>query len=433
LLRQADNDMLTQIGEGTPMGNLLRRFWMPALLEEEVAEPDGPPVRVRILGDDLVAFKDTNGDIGIVDAYCPHRRAGMFYGRNEECGLRCVYHGWKFDKEGNCTDMPSEPEETNFKHKVKIKSYPAEIMGGAVWIYMGPPELKPELPNLEWAQLSKKQSVVTKRLQECNWAQALEGGIDSSHISYLHRKLEDLKPLPDEPELDDYGNETFINYSAVDRHPVFFIDETSYGQRISARRNAKPGEYYWRITQFMVPFHTCIPPQMLSGRDSDGLCYAGHAWVPIDDHNTWTWSFNCNPTREFTQKEGKMYHPRTGMWGPVDENYKPLAHKGNEYLIDRSVQRDDNYTGILGIPNQDAAVQESMGLICDRTNERLGTSDKGIIAFRKRLLKMAKDLVKGIEPPETTTPEIYNIRSATYIADADLTIDEGSNWLTKAE
>lgn len=433
MLRQADNEMLTQVSAGTPMGELLRRFWIPALLEEEITEPDCAPVRVRILGEDLVAFKDSDGKIGIVDAYCPHRRAGMFYGRNEECGLRCVYHGWKFNVSGECVDMPSEPEETDFKHKVKIKSYPAIARGGAVWIYMGPPDLKPALPNLEWPRLNKDRLIVTKRLQECNWAQALEGGIDSSHISYLHRTLEDLKPLPEEPELDADGNEKFINYSAVDRHPVFFIDETGYGQRISARRNTKIGEYFWRITQFMVPFHTCIPPQLMEGRASNGLSYAGHAWVPIDDHNTWTWSFNCNPTRKFSEKEKKIYHPRTGMWGPIDDNYKPLAHKGNEYLIDRGRQKNDNYTGILGIPNQDAAVQESMGTICDRTKERLGTSDKAIIAFRKRLLKMAKELQEGIEPTEASNAEIFNVRSATYIEDAKKSIDEGSDWLTKIE
>ena len=426
MLRKADNDMLTQVGAGSPMGDLLRRFWVPALLEEEISEPDGAPVRVRILGEDLVAFKDTNGDIGIVDAYCPHRRAGMFYGRNEECGLRCVYHGWKFDVNGDCVELPSEPDDSNFKEKVKIKSYPNIVKGGAVWIYMGPTELKPAFPNFEWTGLPPERLIVTKRLQECNWAQALEGGIDSSHISYLHRNLEDLKPQSESAQ-----KSASVNYAASDRHPVFFVDETDYGHRISARRNAEPGEYYWRITQYMVPFHTHIPPQMKEGRDSSGLSYAGHSWVPIDDNNVWTWSFNCSPTRDLTPFEQEFFHPRTGMWGPIDDDYKPLAHKGNEYLLDRKVQTDDNYTGIIGIPNQDAAVQESMGVICDRTKEHLGTSDKGIIAFRKRILKMAKDLQNGIEPPEATESEIYNIRSATYIADTDLSIDDGSDWLTK--
>tara|TARA_B110000259_G_scaffold186562_1_gene238120 strand:+ start:196 stop:1482 length:1287 start_codon:yes stop_codon:yes gene_type:complete len=426
VLKKADNQMLTQVGEGTPMGNLLRRFWMPVLLEEEICDPDGPPVRVRILGEDLVAFKNTDGKIGIIDAHCPHRRAGMFFGRNEECGLRCVYHGWKFDVDGNCVDMPSEPEETDFKQKVKIKSYPALAKAGAVWIYMGPPELKPEFPDFEWAHLPKERLIVTKRLTECNWVQALEGGLDSSHISYLHRNLEDLKPQAIKKK-----DNLSVNYAANDRHPVFFIDETKYGHRISARRNANADDYYWRITQFMVPFHTLIPPQIKTGRDSDKHSYAGHVWLPIDDEKCWTFSFNCNPSRELDEQEQEIYHPRTGMWGPIDENYIPLANKANDYLISREVQKDYNYTGIIGIPNQDAAVQESMGLICDRTNERLGTSDKAIIAFRKRLLKMAKELEKGIEPSEASMNNAYNIRSATYLANKEISITDGSEWLTK--
>lgn len=425
MLKQADNEMLTRTDAGTAMGELMRRFWIPALLEEEVAEPDCAPVRVRLLGEDLVAFKDTNGRVGLMDAYCPHRRAGMFFGRNEDCGLRCVYHGWKFDVDGNCTDMPSEPDDSNFKNKVKIKTYPTVVRGGTVWTYMGPPELKPELPNFEWADLPASKLIVTKRLQQCNWAQALEGGIDSSHISFLHRNLEDLKP-----QSKSAAKNKATNYAAADRHPVFFVDETDYGHRISARRNASEDEYYWRITQYFVPFHTYIPPQMKTGTDSEGLTYAGHVFVPIDDHNCWTWSFNCNPGRDLNDFEKDFFHPRTGMWGPIDDEYKPLANKSNEYLIDRDRQVNDNFTGILGIPNQDAAVQESMGEICDRTRERLGTSDKAIIAFRKRILTMAKNLEKGIEPPEASAHSIYGGRSATYVADKKLSIDEGSDWLT---
>lgn len=428
MLRQEDNEMLTGTDAGTPMGELMRRFWIPALLEEEVAEPDCPPVRVRLLGEDLVAFKDTDGRVGLMDAYCPHRRAGMFFGRNEECGLRCVYHGWKFDVDGNCTEMPSEPDESNFMHKVKIKTYPTVVRGGTVWTYMGPADLKPQLPNFEWADLPAGKLIVTKRLQECNWAQALEGGIDSSHISYLHRNLEDLKP-----QSKTAAENKATNYAATDRHPVFFVDETDYGHRISARRNAGADEYYWRVTQYLVPFHTYIPPQMKSGTDSSGLTYAGHVFVPIDDQNCWTWSFNCNPDRELNDHEKDFFHPRTGMWGPIDDEYKPLANKSNEYLIDRDRQQNDNFTGILGIPNQDAAVQESMGEICDRTNERLGTSDKAIIAFRKRILTMAKNLENGIEPPEAAAHNIYGGRSATYVADKNLSIDEGSDWLTKPQ
>ena len=198
MLSQSDNELLTRVGPGTPMGELLRRFWIPGLLEEEVPEPDCPPVRLRLLGEDLVAYKDTDGNIGVLDNYCAHRRASLFFGRNGEGGLRCVYHGWKFNVEGRCVDMPSEPAESNFKDKVRITSYPAVARGGIVWLYMGSPEHQPELPQFEWSLLPDGQRVATKRLEECNWAQAVEGGIDSSHISFLHRNLG--RPEPGRPQ-----------------------------------------------------------------------------------------------------------------------------------------------------------------------------------------------------------------------------------------
>ena len=186
MLNDTDNEFLSRVGPNTPMGEYLRRFWMPFLLPEELPEPDCPPVRTTLLGEELVAYKDTNGDIGLIDNYCPHRRASMFFGRNEECGLRCVYHGWKFDLNGNCVDMPSEPAESNFKDKVKITAYPAREYGGLIWAYMGPVETMPELPKLDWATLPDSHRIISKRSQESNWVQSVEGGIDSSHISFLH-------------------------------------------------------------------------------------------------------------------------------------------------------------------------------------------------------------------------------------------------------
>jgi phthalate 4,5-dioxygenase oxygenase subunit len=195
MLSREDNEILTRVGPGTPMGELMRRFWMPALLEDEIAEPDGAPVKLRLLGEDLVAFNDTDGRIGILGAYCPHRRVHLYYGRNEDCGLRCVYHGWKFDVDGNCVHMPSEPDATNFAGKVNQVSYPAMARGGVVWIYMGAREPVPEPPQFEWARLPKMQRTAAKRLQKCNWAQATEGGIDSAHISYLHSKIDPDHPV----------------------------------------------------------------------------------------------------------------------------------------------------------------------------------------------------------------------------------------------
>src|SRR5919202_6261410 len=175
MLSIEENELLTRVGPGTPMGELLRRFWLPALLSDELPDNDGDPIRTRTLGEDLVAFRDSNGKVGIVDAYCPHRRAPLFFGRNEESGLRCVYHGWKFDVDGQCVDMPNEPPESSFASKVHIRSYPCVERGGVVWTYMGKPDERPELPEWEWASLPAAQRHLSMRVQFCNWLQALEG------------------------------------------------------------------------------------------------------------------------------------------------------------------------------------------------------------------------------------------------------------------
>lgn len=426
MLKPEDNKLLTRVGPGTTMGELLRRFWLPALMEEEVRENDGAPVRLRLLGEDLMAFRDTEGRLGVLDAYCPHRRAHLYFGRNEECGIRCVYHGWKFDVTGQCLDMPSEPSETNFKDRVKTKSYSTAARGGIVWVYMGPDQFKPELPDFEWARLSKSRCEITKRSQQCNWAQAVEGGIDSSHISYLHRNLADLIPSK--------SGTGHRSYTSRDRSPKFTIKETDYGLLIGASRNATKESFYWRITQFLSPFWTMIPPILGEEvNDSSQDTYAGHAFVPIDDENTWTWSFNCNPHRDFNEKEQALFHPRTGLWGPIDDSYRPVWNKENDYGLDREMQKNVNYTGIKGIPNQDVAVQESMGPIADRSREILGTSDKAIIAYRQLLIDMAKDLQNGQEPKASSHGGYYNVRSASVLLKKDVPFDEGAAWLLSAK
>ena len=426
MLKPEDNKLLTRVGPGTTMGELLRRFWLPALMEEEVRENDGAPVRLRLLGEDLMAFRDTEGRLGVLDAYCPHRRAHLYFGRNEECGIRCVYHGWKFDVTGQCLDMPSEPSETNFKDRVKTKSYSTAARGGIVWVYMGPDQFKPELPDFEWARLSKSRCEITKRSQQCNWAQAVEGGIDSSHISYLHRNLADLVPSK--------SGTGHRSYTSRDRSPKFTIKETDYGLLIGASRNATKESFYWRITQFLSPFWTMIPPILGEEvNDSSQDTYAGHAFVPIDDENTWTWSFNCNPHRDFNEKEQALFHPRTGLWGPIDDSYRPVWNKENDYGLDREMQKNVNYTGIKGIPNQDVAVQESMGPIADRSREMLGTSDKAIIAYRQLLIDMAKDLQNGQEPKASSHGGYYNVRSASVLLKKDVPFDKGAAWLLSAK
>src|SRR3954452_8570675 len=236
MLSAKENELLTRVGPGTPMGEFLRRFWLPALLSDELPQADGDPIRIRVLGEDMVAFRDTNGQVGIVDAFCPHRRAPLYFGRNEECGLRCVYHGWKFDTTGQCIDMPSEPPESDFKERLSVRAYPAREWGGAVWIYMGPPESQPPLPALEWATVAPEQRRVAMWIVESNWLQVLEGNVDTAHVSFLHSAVDGIPGVREE--------------GVVDKAPRLMVMENEIGFAYGGRRAAQDGQFYWRVTQF---------------------------------------------------------------------------------------------------------------------------------------------------------------------------------------
>lgn len=421
MLNDTDNEFLSRIGPGTPMGEYLRRFWMPFLLPEELPTPDCPPVRTTLLGEKLVAYKDTNGDIGLLDNYCPHRRASLFFGRNEECGLRCVYHGWKFDKDGNCVDMPSEPAESNFKDKVRITSYPAREWGGLIWAYMGPEENMPALPNIDWATLPESHRIISKRSQESNWVQSVEGGIDSSHISFLHGGVTPY--LRDNPEKKARrGGGRPLGFTTIDTSPRFAVDDTDAGLLISARREADEDRYYYRITQCLLPFYTMIP-----GAIEPGHQIGGHAWVPIDDYNCWNFSITWNPYRAFTDEEVKNAWSGYGIHALTDEKYRPLSNSDNDYNIDREEQKWRTFTGIKGIGEQDMGTQESMGALSWRGGEHLGASDSAIIAYRRRLMKEVRNLQEGIESFASTHPDAYAVRSASVL------VKRGESYLDAAK
>ena len=402
MLRTQDNELITRTGPRTPMGQLFRRYWTPALLAEELPANDCPPVRVKLLSERLVAFRDSEGRYGLIDEFCPHRGVSLWFGRNEECGLRCPYHGWKFDFTGQCIEIPSEPEESGFRQRIKLTSYPLVERGGILWTYMGPPQFQPPLPEWEFIMVGPAQRFVSKRLQECNWLQAMEGGIDSSHVSWLHRDNINSDPLFKGAK----GNQ----YNLNDTKPVFEVVESAGGLLIGARRNAEEGNYYWRITQWVMPSFTMIPPR-------GGHSVHGHFWIPIDDGQCWAWSYDFHPTRELTAAErqamrgGKGIHVRN-----APGTNRPLANKDNDYLIDRAAQRrGDTYSGVEGIAMQDASLQESMGPIVDRTKENLLSTDNGIIMARHRLIRAAKALgEKGTTPPGVELAH-QRVRSASVI------------------
>jgi len=406
MLRKEQNALVTQTGPATPMGRLFRSYWQPVLLAEELPANDCPPVRVKVLSERLVAFRDSEGCYGLIDEFCPHRGASLWFGRNEECGLRCPYHGWKFDVNGQCVEVPSEPVESGFARKIKVQSYPLVERGGVLWTYMGPPEQKPPLPEWEFALVPPAQRFVSKRLQECNWLQAMEGGIDSSHVSFLHRGNINSDPLFKGAK----GNQ----YNMQDLAPVFEVVESPGGLYIGARRNAENGNYYWRITQWVMPSFTMIAPR-------GGHTVHGHFWIPIDDGNCWAWSYDYHPTRAITEAERRAMEEGKGIHCKyVPGTYRPLANKDNDYLMDRAAQlRGDTYSGIEGIAVQDSSLQESMGPIVDRTKENLVSTDNGIIMARHRLMRAAKALVeKGIEPPGVALVH-QRVRSASVILPPD--------------
>ena len=412
MLTREQNDLLTQTGPGTPMGTLFRRYWIPALLAEEIAEPDCDPVRVQLLGEKLIAFRDSEGRIGLIDEFCSHRTASLYFGRNEESGLRCAYHGWKYDVNGDCVDMPSEPECSKFRLKIKQTAYKAVEAGGLIWAYMGPADQEPQLPNLEWMGLNPEKRFISKRRQFSNYLQAMEGGIDSSHVSFAHRFNLDDDPLHSGTE----GNK----YLKADTRPKFEVAQSDGGLLIGARRNADEENYYWRITQWMMPWYTIIPP--FGTHNPMG----GHAWVPIDDETCWAWSWNYHPTEDFGQREIDALNGGDGIHVKYKPGtYDPIADKENDYLMDRAAQRrKETFSGIAGIAAQDFSLQESMGEICDRTKERLGTSDAAIILARRRLLAALEEVDSADLPG--LKPEHTSVRSTSILLPKDVPFEEGA-------
>jgi len=399
------------------MGELMRHYWVPALASSELPERDGAPVRVRLLGEELVAFRDSDGKVGLMAANCPHRGASLFFGRNEECGIRCVYHGWKFDTTGQCVDMPSEPAESNFKARIKATAYPCVERGKIVWTYMGQLQTPPPLPDIEANMLPEEQCFVSMTLRECNWLQALEGDIDTSHLQFLH--MGSMKP-GDAPE------GTFGYYGLADRSPRYQVVDTDSGTMYGAYRPAGEDRYYWRIAQYMFPFYAMIPTGVLGHQI---LC---RAWVPLDDtHVMFIIMGNLAERRGNGNANagiaGLGYQPNT-----TDSlgRFRLIQNKENDYMIDREQQRrDESYTGIAGIPVQDQAITESMGGILNRTVEHLGSSDAMVVRTRIRLLNAVKALRdKGELPPGADDPSVYAVRSGGVF------LPRNADWLeTTAE
>jgi phthalate 4,5-dioxygenase oxygenase subunit len=426
MLSSQENALLTRVGPGTPMGNLLRQYWMPVLLSSEL-EPGGRVKRVRLLGEPLIAFRLRNAQVGLIGEFCSHRRASLYFGRNEEAGLRCVYHGWKYGLDGQCLDMPNVTPENNFQEKVRHPAYPCTERGGVIWAYMGSDNPPPGLPDLEWTGLPEEQRLVTKFYQECNYMQALEGGIDPSHISFLHG-VTDAHDEAMQRELDQ-ASAGFTLAAQLARAPHQEVVDTDYGALLGARRDTEEGQYYWRITQFHMPFYT-MPP---TDPKTDPLLHS-HIYVPVDDENLVNWCISWHPGRALSADElvamqaGRSIHLTT--YAPAtSEAYgdiRPLASPDNDYLMDWQAHHTRKFFGVPGVGAQDKAITESQQPIVDRTQERLSSADIGIIRVRKCLLEAARVLQEGGTLPPGMAPESFRIRPASVILPKDTPWVEGA-------
>ncbi len=411
-----ESKILTRVGPGTPMGNLMREYWVPAAASSEL-KADGEPVRLMLLGEQLIAFRDSSGRVGVMDHRCPHRCASLFFGRNENDGIRCAYHGWKFDVDGNCVDMTNVPPHQNFAHRVKAKAYPAVERNGLVWTYMGSRKVPPPLPCFEAVLLPEAERNMFFVQRECNWLQGLEGDIDTSHFGYLHAGA----VQHDEADPTNLGR-----YGLRNRTPEYHVADTDWGTMYAAYRPADPGSTYWRCAHYLFPFWT-MPPDGLF-RDH----IVARAWVPMDDHRTMfvhlSWKKNTPGLRKLKDGSpipgasiGNKYLPNTSDWYG---RWRLAANASNDYLIDRELQQEKSYSGIDGIHLQDQAMTESMGSIVDHTFEHLAPSDLMITRTRRRIIQAARAAADGILPKGLDHPELYGgARGGDFIA------PDSTGWL----
>jgi len=407
MLNVEDNELLCRIGPGTPMGNLFRQYWLPAIKSDELPSPDCPPLRVKLLGEELIGFRTTSGEVGLIRNACPHRGASLFFGRNEEEGLRCVYHGWKFDVSGACVDMPSEPAESNFKTKVNATAYPCRERNGVIWAYMGPRKDPPLLPELEGNMHPNYRVSILHRAN--NWMQGIEGELDTIHAAFLHGGAN---------RVENARTGTFGYYSARSRAGRFSVRETENGTSYGMYREAEDDSYYWRIGHLLFPCFAMPPGAATLGESPPGVL----AYVPMDDYHTLEWGIGARLPDETPQVQatrqaagaGREYLPNTSDWHGrfnITQNWQ------NDFLIDREAQKNwKSYTGIEGIRQQDMAMTEGMGPIYDRSHEHLGTTDQMIIRSRRAYIRAAKAFQeKGILPAGVDHPEVYHQRPGQII------------------
>jgi phthalate 4,5-dioxygenase oxygenase subunit len=425
MLNKDDNELLTRVGPSTAAGSFFRQYWHPILLSSELPHADCDQLRVRVLGESLIAFRDSSGQPGFLGEHCPHRRASLFYGRNEEGGLRCAYHGWKFDIHGRCMEMPNEVPESRAKDRLRHTAYPAREQGGAIWIYMGPENPPPPLPGLEWIDVPAGHRYQSKRVQNCNWLQALEGDIDQSHVGFAHRRLDRGGK--------EGGRAAIDRIRLSDTHPRMTAEDMPYGVLVGAGRVAEDNQRYWRLTQYLFPHW------VMTGPYGQNPTRHARAWVPIDDHSTLLFTVTFHPLEPLAQQAIARMREGIGAGYVGEKNFQPAtnapfgawiprASLENDFFLDREVQKTTHYSGIGEFWAQDAALQGSMGAISERSEEHLVTGDVGIVRVRRRLLQALAAMRGGSgSAPAVHEPDAYRVRGAAVLIPAD------ASWIEATE
>jgi nitrite reductase/ring-hydroxylating ferredoxin subunit len=439
VLSKEDNELVTNTDKGTPMGELFRRFWLPVALSEELPGPDCVPIKLKILNEDLIAFRDTNGQPGLVDAYCPHRGAPMFFARNEQAGLRCVYHGWKYDVTGQCVDMPNTPEGDTFRNKIQITAYPCEEAGGMVFAYMGPKELQPPFPEFDYKHLAPENIYVSKFQLECNWLQATEGDFDPSHGNFLHSTLDNNQNNPGQLNsrgtanlLTGVPNRNLLAKEVPEEEPFPFAVGTRRIKKGDFREQTiirdvdgvtfnvqkQPLGDGRQVANMSLSF--IMPTYCLFGGVTRPNHFGHNIRVPIDNYHMMF--FRLRWALEPMTQADLIFYKQGGYAYPemIPGTWKTKANVWNDYEVDRLGQKTFLYSGIKTFPLQDIAMMENQwGPLADRTKEHLVAMDFAMIYLRRKLLKAAREMQAGIEPPDPWRPQIWHYHPASAVIEND--------------
>lgn len=419
MLTSAENELLTRVGAGTPMGRMLRRYWYPLLLDSELVA-GAPPKRVRLLGEDLVAFRDEHGDAGVLGEWCPHRGTSLAYAINADCSLQCIAHGWRIDARGRVLETPLEPEDSTLKDDVRHVACAVREAAGLIWLYLGPPELEPPFPAFDWVSMPREHLLTMKVREDCNWVQSMEGAIDSAHQTYLHvsrmRAEANVAEAEADRERGDRPTEIHLDRTGrfgrtwTDGRPRLETEDTPWGFRYAAiRRPLFDADRYKsvRVTQFVAPVYSMIPAP-------PGMSQV-QIFVPLDDTHTMFVQVRCDLVNPIGEESRRLQIEQAGarMGIDIDADFRKVRHAGNDWLQDREeMAHGDRPSGILGLISEDQAMQESMGLIYDRRREHLATSDLAVIRMRRIMLASARATERGEPPVGLAEPIPYHLLRA---------------------